>query len=571
MLLTLLLVVHLVFAVAPLPSSTHVPFTPAPAFASGVSWYQETGHTLSGPIRAFWEAHGGVVIYGFPLSEPFAWQAETGEQVVAQYFERARLEYHPSLHGTSQQVQAGRLGVELTSTRGEEAAFASVPADALLVWSDCRFVPETSHRLCAPFHAWWDEHGGLETFGYPLSEQLQENGVLVQYFERARLEHQPQFAGTEWEIEVGHLGSADAAERGLLDAPAFAPVSGAPVVAQTISEVIVRDGPHGSEVARLPAQAEVVVLDGPRADRVLVQSGEVLGWIDMAMLPWQTGADPRDATVSALLTWHSDASDLLRDSRAYLSVAIYDPETNALWVDGDAGPVAAASLAKTLIVMTAVQQREARGEGIDDLVGLFDMMITVSDNEATDALWAEVGGRDGVRAFLEANRFDGFEFPSAADWGAASADAGSWATLFATLGSGRLLNPEHTQLLLELFQQVIDQHRWGVLTPADDRLAIGKNGWYADGEPTMQRVNGAAFLAQRDGPPGVMPMVAVVMSHYPVEAGEAWGQQAAEAFAAAALACSTQRWASAYLEPDVPCAPLPTVPSALERAQALWR
>ena len=57
----------------------------------------------------FWEAHGGLAIFGFPISEEYA-DSETGYTV--QYFERQRFEYHPE-NPPEWQVLGGLLGSEV--------------------------------------------------------------------------------------------------------------------------------------------------------------------------------------------------------------------------------------------------------------------------------------------------------------------------------------------------------------------------------------------------------------------------------------------------------------------------
>ncbi|MDQ5853634.1 MAG: sortase, partial [Chloroflexota bacterium] len=64
-------------------------------------WFRETGHTLAYSFRAFWEQHGGLPVFGYPITEVFL---EEGRPV--QYFERARFEWH----APQAQVQAGHLG-----------------------------------------------------------------------------------------------------------------------------------------------------------------------------------------------------------------------------------------------------------------------------------------------------------------------------------------------------------------------------------------------------------------------------------------------------------------------------
>ena len=48
--------------------------------------------------------------------------------------------------------------------------------------------PETGHYVHDAFRDYWRRFGGLSIFGYPLTEQREEGGRWVQYFERARFE-----------------------------------------------------------------------------------------------------------------------------------------------------------------------------------------------------------------------------------------------------------------------------------------------------------------------------------------------------------------------------------------------
>ena len=69
--------------------------------------------------------------------------------------------------------------------------------------------------------------GGVAQFGYPITDELTEDGRTVQYTERARFEWHPQHRDTPNEVLLSLLGSQLAAGRG--DAPfrkAAAPASG---------------------------------------------------------------------------------------------------------------------------------------------------------------------------------------------------------------------------------------------------------------------------------------------------------------------------------------------------------
>ena len=79
---------------------------------------------------------------------------------------------------------------------------------------DRRYFPETGHGLSGAFKRTWEARGGLPVFGYPLTEPVEERSLddgktyTVQYFERARLEHHPENAGTPYEVLLGFLGKA---------------------------------------------------------------------------------------------------------------------------------------------------------------------------------------------------------------------------------------------------------------------------------------------------------------------------------------------------------------------------
>jgi hypothetical protein len=59
------------------------------------------------------------------------------------------------------------------------------------------YFPETGHYLHGAFQRYWRRFGGLEIFGYPLTEQRMEGEYWVQYFERARFEFHPEYERTD--------------------------------------------------------------------------------------------------------------------------------------------------------------------------------------------------------------------------------------------------------------------------------------------------------------------------------------------------------------------------------------
>ena len=197
------------FVYQSLANPSAVPTAPVPPPTNpepDVRYFPETGHTVRGPFLQYWQQHGGLAQFGYPKTEVFF---VAGRAV--QYFERARFEYWPEFRGTPWEVQLGFLGRYALQGRvfpRQPAPDPNLPPDP-----NRRYFPETGQYVQGPFLKYWDAHGGLAIFGLPISGEIQEINPVdgkvytVQYFERARLEYHPEFAGTENEIELGLLGN----------------------------------------------------------------------------------------------------------------------------------------------------------------------------------------------------------------------------------------------------------------------------------------------------------------------------------------------------------------------------
>ncbi len=99
--------------------SGEAPFKPIGAFDNSNDhvYYPETQHSLNYGFKTFWNDNGGLPNFGYPLSEEFDEKnqdppAGDGQVHTAQYFERARFEYHPEYKGTKYEVLLGLLGRE---------------------------------------------------------------------------------------------------------------------------------------------------------------------------------------------------------------------------------------------------------------------------------------------------------------------------------------------------------------------------------------------------------------------------------------------------------------------------
>lgn len=211
------LLVALIVALAA-PAALGSAVTPAAAAGPSVVYLPVTGHHVADPFLSTWRGLGGLATFGYPLTEAFS-DPDTG--LTVQYFERERFEYHPENAGTEWEVLFALLGSWLTEGRAEPV-FAPIQVDPPPPDTrERRYFAPTGHYLAYGFKTYWETHGGLRIFGYPISEELSELNpdtgqvYTVQYFERARFEYHPENAGTPWEVLLGRLGAQRATILGL--------------------------------------------------------------------------------------------------------------------------------------------------------------------------------------------------------------------------------------------------------------------------------------------------------------------------------------------------------------------
>lgn len=197
-------------------------------------YFSETRYNLCDGFREYWHSHGldfgdpgfsdreSLALFGYPISGEFQ-----ANGVTTQYFERARFEYHPE-NEPPYDILLGLLGNEIAAGRRAAGERPFQP-----IWNgssneNCNYYSETGHWLCFGMRSYWEQNGGLPTFGFPISEEFDEvnpdDGKVytVQYFERQRLEWHPENRGTPYEVLLGRVGAQIAA-------------AGSPIVSQRIS------------------------------------------------------------------------------------------------------------------------------------------------------------------------------------------------------------------------------------------------------------------------------------------------------------------------------------------------
>jgi spore germination protein len=179
-------------------------------------YFPETGHSLAYGFLDYWRRNGGLERFGYPRTEEFTeYDPMVGQSYTVQYFERARFEYHPEFRGTEFEVLLGHIGRWALARRGIDPWATAAPPKP-----GYRYFSESGHNLGGVFLTYWENNGGLFSFGYPISEEVMEvnpedgQTYLVQYFERARFEYHPEYAGTKYEVLLGLLGNEMLRERG---------------------------------------------------------------------------------------------------------------------------------------------------------------------------------------------------------------------------------------------------------------------------------------------------------------------------------------------------------------------
>lgn len=180
-------------------------------------FFKATSHTVCSDTLAFWNAQGGLPVFGYPITEQATEIIEENPFRV-QWFERNRLELHPE-NEPPYDVLLGRLGADILEHFPPESK-----PDNNLPAGECYRINGADYDVCGPFLTYWRDHGiefdsqpgfsnaeSLALFGKPISppqtEQLSDGkDYTVQWFERARFEWHPENE-EEYTVLLGLLSS----------------------------------------------------------------------------------------------------------------------------------------------------------------------------------------------------------------------------------------------------------------------------------------------------------------------------------------------------------------------------
>ena len=164
--------------------------TAAPLVATRTA--TDTGIPVADAFTTFYEANGGARVFGDPITEGFD-APDNGR--FSQYFQTMRLE----LDGNAVRIHPlGEWALQGVNKR--------IPAP-VSENSAARVFPQTGFSVQDEFLTFYDEFNGENLLGAPISVQLDEGDLRVQYFENGRLEWRPELPMAQ-RIQVSYLGQA---------------------------------------------------------------------------------------------------------------------------------------------------------------------------------------------------------------------------------------------------------------------------------------------------------------------------------------------------------------------------
>lgn len=152
-----------------------------------------TGYVVLAQFLPYYEQYGSLL-----LGEPISGACETADGTLVQYFQRARLELAPG----AEQPAFAPLG-DWALEGAINATEAPLPPAS---GRERRFA-DTGYAVRDEFLAFYESLNGETVLGPPISEQLDEGDLRVQYFRYGRLEWHPDAPPGE-RVQMTMLGQA---------------------------------------------------------------------------------------------------------------------------------------------------------------------------------------------------------------------------------------------------------------------------------------------------------------------------------------------------------------------------
>ncbi|GAA5080626.1 hypothetical protein GCM10023259_087960 [Thermocatellispora tengchongensis] len=169
----------------------------------------------------------------------------------------------------------------------------------------------------------------------------------------------------------------------------------------------------------------------------------------------------------------------LADRPGRAALAVYDRVTGVRFGYHQRPPIMLASVAKVDILAALLLRAQERGRLLTtEERELADRMITVSDNDAARSLYAEIGGREGLRGALRSLGVIGLR-PVDPHSGMSTSTPAAQIRVLETLTSpASPIGRAGRRYALRLMSSVAGEQAWGVSAAAGpgEKVAL-KNGW----------------------------------------------------------------------------------------------
>ena len=166
-------------------------------------------------------------------------------------------------------------------------------------------------------------------------------------------------------------------------------------------------------------------------------------------------------------------------AKSHTSVALYDRVTETTCTYDADRQYDSASVVKTIVLGTLLRQAQDENRELTPAQReLATQMITRSDNDATTALWKQLG-LDRIKSFLRLAGMKRTVPDEEGYWGLTQVNATDQLTLMKLFTSGNpVLNKHSRAIALDLMSRVIPSQRWGVPAGAPGGVTVHvKNGW----------------------------------------------------------------------------------------------
>ena len=291
----------------------------------------------------------------------------------------------------------------------------------------CIYFPETQHNLCGGFRQYWETYGGLLEFGYPLTEEYfapelghpGHDGVVTQWFERARFEWHPGEVPQRFDVLQGHLGREILA---MLTAPTPTPTptpTATPTPAPSAYAISLTPSSDTNPVGTTHTVTAVVTVNGQPTPNVLVRFVVTGGKPLPADGIGYTGGNgatsfsftDTEAGTDTILAWIDFDNDGVRDTNEPRAVA------TKTWTAGPAASLDAEPESQTLVVENeasiTVEVTDTYGNpvantriratvsGANPTTTAIDCGSTNSSGQATCEYSGDVDGTDTVRVWAD--------------------------------------------------------------------------------------------------------------------------------------------------------------------------